>query len=77
MVFEQLSTNLMTQINHIIAHALLNFEPRIKFIGAEIVEQANTEGMVHMRIDYSVITTNTRHNVVYPFYLAEGTNVSF
>ncbi|WP_158800354.1 GPW/gp25 family protein [Pedobacter sp. L105] len=77
MVFEQLSTNLITQINHIIAHALLNFEPRIMFIQAELLEQANTEGMVHMRIDYSVITTNTRHNIVYPFYLAEGTNVSF
>lgn len=74
-VFEQISTNLITKLNHIIGHALLNFEPRIKFLQAVLLDEINSEGMVHIRIDYSIITTNTRHNIVYPFYIAEGTNV--
>ena len=74
-VFEQISTNLITRMNHVIGHALLNFEPRIKFLQAEFLEEVNSEGIVRVRIDYSIITTNTRHNIVYPFYLAEGTNV--
>jgi len=76
-VFEQLSANLITEINHIIGHALLHFEPRIKFLHAEVSEVASPEGVIHIRIDYKVITTNTRHNIVYPFYLDEGTNISF
>lgn len=76
MVFEQFSSNLITEINHIIGHALLNFEPRIRFHHAEVLEEANLDGVIMMQIAYSVISTNTRHNIVYPFYLAEGTNVS-
>lgn len=76
MVFEQISSNLITELNHIVGSALLNFEPRIKFLRADFPDQANAEGIIHMRIDYSVIITNTRHNIVYPFYIAEGTNVS-
>lgn len=76
-VFEQVSSNLVTEVNHIIGDALLNFEPRIKFLGAELLGEASHDGLIHMRIDYSVIITNTRHNIVYPFYIAEGTNASF
>lgn len=76
MVFEQFSSNLITEINHIIGHALLNFEPRIRFHHALVLEEANLDGVIMMQIEYSVISTNTRHNIVYPFYLAEGTNVS-
>jgi phage baseplate assembly protein W len=74
-VFEQISSNLVMEINHVIGNALLNFEPRIKFLQAIFLDEANLEGVVHIRIDYSIITTNTRHNIVYPFYIAEGTNV--
>jgi len=74
-VFEQMSSNLRMKINHIIGHALLNFEPRIKFIQASFLDDISMEGVVHIRIEYSIITTNTRHNMVFPFYMAEGTNV--
>jgi hypothetical protein len=33
------------------------------------------EGMIRVSIDYSVIITNTRHNMVFPFYYTEGTNL--
>lgn len=75
MVFEQISANLIAKVNHLISHALLNFEPRIKFLQANFLDDINGEGVVHIRIEYSIITTNTRHNIVYPFYIAEGTNV--
>ncbi|MGY0035706.1 GPW/gp25 family protein [Pedobacter sp. NJ-S-72] len=78
MVFEQLSSNLITELNQLIGQALLNFfEPRIRFHQAERdFRESLLDGLVHMHIQYTVITTNTRHNIVYPFYLAEGTNVS-
>jgi uncharacterized protein len=30
-------------------------------------------GILRLRLDYSIRTTNTRHNLVYPLYLAEAT----
>lgn len=76
MVFEQLDTHIITEANHIIGNALLHFEPRIKFIQAEFPDKTGPEGVIHIIIHYSIIITNTRHNIVYPFYIAEGTNVS-
>lgn len=76
MVFEKIDSNLVTEANHIIKNALLDFEPRINFLEAAFLNQAGPEGIIHIRIDYSIITTNSRHNIVYPFYITEGTNVS-
>ena len=75
-VFEKVNTSLLTDLNHIIGHALLNFEPRVKFSHVEMLHSIAGEGVLHIRIFYSVVITNTRHNIVYPFYLDEGTNVS-
>ncbi len=76
LVFEQLDDTLISSLNFMIYHALLNFEPRIHFIGAEIVNRDNLDGVLHIRVDYSIIITNTRHNIVFPFYLIEGTNLA-
>jgi phage baseplate assembly protein W len=75
-VFEKIDASLVAELNHIIFNALLDFEPRVNFLGAEIIEQDDLDGVLHLRISYSIIITNTRHNMVYPFYYTEGTNVS-
>ncbi|MEI8598245.1 hypothetical protein P4S64_13615 [Vibrio sp. M60_M31a] len=33
-------------------------------------------GKIMIELDYQIVTTNTRDNMVYPFYLQEGTLVS-
>lgn len=76
-VFEKLDTQLITRINDIVAHALLKFEPRIKFSKVEVFDKNELDGILYLQIDFTVVITNTRHNIVYPFYLAEGTNVTF
>ena len=77
LVFEKLDSHLVAEINDVIAHALLKFEPRIKFLKAEVIKKNEIEGIIDLQIDFSVVITNTRHNIVYPFYLSEGTNISF
>jgi phage baseplate assembly protein W len=76
MVFERLDTAFMNELNDIIRQALLNFEPRIRFIEAVVIQENVLEGIVYIEIGFSVIITNTRHNLVYPFYFLEGTNIS-
>jgi uncharacterized protein len=74
-VFERADTQMITEMNDIIAHALLDFEPRIDFTGADVILRDDIEGMLHIQINYTIIATNTRHNMVYPFYFLEGTNI--
>ena len=76
LVFEKIDTSLTVRINEAIGKALLHFEPRIKFINAEVVNRNDLEGIITLQINFSVIITNTRHNIVYPFYFTEGTNVA-
>ncbi|WP_448699244.1 GPW/gp25 family protein [Mucilaginibacter sp. AW1-3] len=77
LAFEINDSTLIANFNHIIYHALLNFEPRVTFIEAIIVNRDELDGVLHIQVDYKIIITNTRHNIVFPFYLqGEGTNVS-
>lgn len=76
LVFEKIDGSLVAGLNHMIYHALLNFEPRINFIGAEIINRNELDGILHIQVNYSIIITNTRHNIVFPFYLLEGTNIT-
>ena len=76
MAFEQIDSNLITALNHVIYHALLNFEPRVVFLSLQVLDTNELNGILSIRVDYTVIITNTRHNIVFPFYLIEGTNLS-
>jgi len=75
MVFEKIDTMFTTELNDIIYRALLHFEPRIKEVAIEVLNKSELDGKVMVNVKYTIIATNTRHNIVYPFYLEEGTNV--
>ena len=75
LVFEKIDSSLINNLNDIIYYALLRFEPRINFESVEILNRNELDGILHIVVNYSIIITNTRHNIVFPFYLLEGTNV--
>jgi phage baseplate assembly protein W len=76
LVFEKIDAAMLAELNHIVYHALLDFEPRVNFIAATILDRKELDGVLFIRVDYSIVTTNTRSNIVFPFYLlGEGTNV--
>lgn len=77
-VFEALNVSTVNIIIDLIERAILFFEPRIS-VESVLVDYENAEdmleGLVKINIIYIVRSTNNRHNIVYPFYLTEGTNV--
>ena len=75
MSFENFDKGSITQIGEIIRVALLHFEPRILFENVELVEHNVNEGIVTLRLIYTVIITNTRSNIVFPYYIMGGTNL--
>ncbi len=80
-VFESNDPTQMSMLKDAIYDAILYNEPRIKLEKIEINDKTNIkedthlEGLVHIHINYTVIITNTRSNMVFPFYFNEGTNL--
>jgi uncharacterized protein len=74
-VFEPLNVATQTMIEKIVKDAVTLNEPRI--VAEQItIAYVPENGRIDIKIEYSIITTNTRYNYVYPFYLNEATNLT-
>lgn len=75
LLFEPLTVSLAKRMSNHIERAILFFEPRIKTNDVDFaMDTAN--GLVEIKIDYTIIATNNRRNIVYPYYLNEGTDIA-
>jgi phage baseplate assembly protein W len=73
-VFEPMNPTTVAMIEKIVREALIYHEPRIIVESLESTPK-QAEGILEIDIRYTIIATNTRYNYVYPFYLAEATNI--
>lgn len=76
LVFEPLGPALEGELRRAIEHAVLMFEPRVRLGAIHVHADAEQAGRLWIRLDYTVIVTNTRTNLVYPYYLREATDVT-
>jgi phage baseplate assembly protein W len=58
-----------------IERAILFFEPRITLDRIVVCSEEMAQGLIEIELTYTIRTTNTRSNMVYPFYFLEGTNL--
>ena len=65
----------VTDLKDIIARAVLFFEVRIVLNSIDIDESEWLEGILRISLDYTIRSTNTRSNLVFPLYLREGSGV--
>ena len=72
LLFKPLSLTLKTFVVDLIKTAILYHEPRIDVNRINIDPTNELEGVLLINIDYTVRTTNSRKNMVYPFYKEEG-----
>lgn len=72
--FEPLNEQLMVKIRNEITRAVILFEPRIELEDVSF-EEKTENGVLLIHLTYTVMKTNNRNNMVYPFYLMEGTNI--
>ncbi len=75
MVFESITESIITVMKDLITKAILFFEPRITLNSIEINTELVNQGTLLIHIFYTVRATNTRSNMVYPYYFIEGTNI--
>ena len=72
LLFENITTTLLTKMKGIIKDSITRYEPRVQLDQVNFSEEA-TEGKIFIEIIYTIRTTNSRYNYVYPFYIKEGT----
>lgn len=74
LLFQPLDTTLRTFLQDKIRTSILYHEPRIDVVRVDLTPNP-LEGLILIELDYTIRATNSRHNVVFPFYRSEGSEV--
>ena len=74
-VFEKMDLSVETLIADAINRAILYFEPRIDVEKIDARVNDPLEGILWINVEYRIRQTNSRSNIVFPFYFKEGTNL--
>ncbi|MGH1383497.1 GPW/gp25 family protein [Kordia sp.] len=74
-IFENLSATQMTIMKNRIEEAIILYEPRIEVIKIALDTQNFLEGKFLIKIEYIIRATNTRRNIVFPYYITEATDI--
>lgn len=75
-LFEPMNSQLLNNIKDWIENALVNHESRVILDQVTVSENKVVKGMLMIQLQYTVRSTNTRFNMVYPFHLNETTLIS-
>lgn len=70
-LFEPIHQSLVNRIQNTVFDALLYHESRI-LVERVDVKDSGTEGVLNIEVLFKVRSTNSRYNMVYPFYLEEA-----
>ena len=72
-LFEEIDQDLINSLTSIISDAILHHEPRINMDQLNVSESQSQQGLLLISIEYTIKSTNSRFNMVYPFYINEAT----
>ena len=75
MLYEPMSTTMKTFLQDRVKTAILIYEPRINLLALELDTTAQYEGEIGIVVEHEVRATNSRYNLVYPFYVTDGNEV--
>lgn len=71
-VFEPVNTATLALIKTRVEQSLIDWEPRIDVLDVMVRADGVDRSRVLIEVSYRVRATNNVHNLVYPFYLQEG-----
>lgn len=74
-VFEIANENLIQGLSNELERNINEFEPRISILNISASKSNNIDGVIEINVSYEIRATNNRSNIVFPFYLNEGTNI--
>lgn len=72
LMFEPMSTTMRTFLKDRVQISILVYEPRIKVIDLQVGSPDPNDGKLLVSLEYEVRSTNSRFNLVFPFYDFDG-----
>jgi phage baseplate assembly protein W len=73
-LFEPVNPTTMTLLQQRVKDALIDWEPRIDVLTVTVSTDPVERNLLLLEVAYRVRATNSLQNLVYPFYLEEGTS---
>jgi uncharacterized protein len=74
LVFMPNTAVLRGSVQQKVSEALGRWEPRIDVLDVEVTTPPDARNLLEIRIDYRLRSNNAAFNLVYPFFLNEGTS---
>lgn len=74
-LFDRTDDNLLGRLSFEIEQGLKTFEPRIIVHNVTTSKSNTLDGLISINIDYEIHSNNVRDNIVFPFYINEGTEI--
>jgi hypothetical protein len=71
-VFAPNSPSTFGNVAHLVRKALTTYEARIDVLDVQVQTTPEEANKVLIRVDYRIRSTNSYHNLVYPFFVQEG-----
>lgn len=75
-MFEEMSQQLITSVKTNVTKSIQLYEPRINLDLINVTSSENEEGLLIIEVHYTIRSTNTRNNFVFPFYINEATELN-
>lgn len=72
LLFEEIDEGLINSISQLVSDAILYHEPRIELERLRVSESPTEPGKLQISMDYTIRGSNSRFNMVYPFYVKEA-----
>jgi phage baseplate assembly protein W len=76
LLFEAMSTTMRTLLEDRVKIGILIYEPRIEPLAVTVHSQEPASGELHIELDYRVRATNSRYNLVFPFYRSDSNEMA-
>src|SRR5262245_35216303 len=75
-LFDPVSPTLRTLLDARVKIGILNYEPRIEPLDIKVTSPDGNAGVLQIELDYRVRATNSRYNLVYPFYASDSNEIA-
>jgi uncharacterized protein len=72
LLFEPINPNTLGRMEDAVTQALSRWEPRAEVDSVSVMPDPSFDGAVQIGISYTILATNDKRNLVFPFYVIPG-----
>ena len=76
LLFDPVNTTLRTLLEERVKVGILVYEPRIEPLAVRVASPDPVSGELHVELEYRVRATNSRYNLVFPFYRSDSNELA-